>query len=78
MERRAKVSGEKRRTNWLLLVGAIILSAWIVCWTGLFIYSLGAGHGQVGTDLPLYILLMYAPLWLGILFVWMGALWPEE
>jgi len=79
-----------KRTNWLLLVGASVLSAWIVCWTGVFIYSLGVSAGRyqglaevvktlfAGTDLVILTFLMYVPLWLGIIFVWMGALWHEE
>jgi len=80
-----------RGTNWLLYVGASVLSAWIVCWTGVFVYSLGlsAGHGYqalpevvksifAGTDLVIFTFLMYVPLWVSIIFVWMGALWHEE
>jgi len=79
-----------RRTNWLLLVGAGLLSAWVVCWTGVFVYSLGASAGRyqglgevmkslfAGADLVVVTFLMYVPLWLGIIFVWMGALWQEE
>jgi len=79
-----------RRTNWLLYLGASVLSAWIVCWTGVFIYSLGVSAGRyqalaevvkslfAGTDLVIFTFLMYVPLWVSIIFVWMGALWHEE